>query len=203
MSPPLEALHHIAAEDRDVLLNVAERAIESRLGTNMFPEPDFLGFPARLQELGASFVTLRLQGRLRGCVGTLQPRHSLAADVWHNGINSAFYDIRFPPLSIEEFERLSIGVSVLGPAEAIHAESEAEVIRQLRPGVHGVILRRGSHVATFLPTVWSMVQDAHQFLRQLRAKAGLPVNDWPDEMCVERYKVQSFQLDREHVSQMS
>jgi AmmeMemoRadiSam system protein A len=67
----------------------------------------------------ATFVTLRLAGELRGCIGSVDPHRALGDDVAHNAHAAAFRDTRFPPLAPEEREHLAVEVSVLSPRVAI------------------------------------------------------------------------------------
>jgi len=145
-----------------------------------------------LREKGASFVTLKLDGELRGCIGTIEPHRALGDDVAHNAHASAFRDPRFPPVSDREMPRLQVEVSVLSPREALDVKSEAEALAALRPGVDGVVIQYGGLGATFLPQVWESLPDPREFLEQLRRKAGLPAGFWHPDMKVWRYTVEKF-----------
>lgn len=149
-------------------------------------------FVARLCAHGASFVTLTLDGRLRGCIGSLSPERPLVEDVATNAFASAFSDPRFPALEGHEIERLGIEISVLSPAQPLTAESEAGLLAALRPGVDGLILRCGDSRATFLPQVWSQLPEPADFLRQLKQKAGLDAGYWSEDLQFWRYITESF-----------
>ncbi|MFZ1385456.1 MAG: AmmeMemoRadiSam system protein A, partial [Propionicimonas sp.] len=141
---------------------------------------------------GACFVTLTLDGRLRGCIGSLEPHRSLLADVTHNARAAAFSDRRFPPLSAAELPRTRIEVSLLSASEPLEAGSEAELVARLRPGVDGLILAWDGHRGTFLPQVWEQLPDPQQFLNRLKQKAGLPVSFWSPQVTVRRYGVTAW-----------
>jgi AmmeMemoRadiSam system protein A len=119
------------------LLRLARAAIGERLGQ---PAPADAGH-ARLQEPGATFVTLTQQGNLRGCIGSLEAHRPLAQDVRENALAAAFRDPRFSPLAVEEFEFTSIEVSLLTPALPLAFRDEADFMGQLRPGVDGIVFQ--------------------------------------------------------------
>lgn len=140
----------------------------------------------------ASFVTLNLDGRLRGCIGSLAPQRPLASDVAENAFKAAFADPRFPPLTAEELARLEIHVSILSHARLTAASSEAELLRSLRPDVDGLIIRDGAQQAIFLPSVWNSIHEPAQFLRQLKLKARLPADHWSSTFRAWRFTTESF-----------
>ena len=182
---------HAAAEDRHLgpaLLSRARNAIAAVLGLAAAAEPDH---PA-LDRPGATFVTLRHEGALRGCVGTLQARQPLHEDVRTHAAAAAFDDPRFPPLAAEEFAQLQIEVSVLGEAEPLAASSETEARATLRRGIDGVILEWRGRRATFLPQVWEQLPQAGAFLNALKLKAGLPPDFWAEDLRLSRYQVRKF-----------
>lgn len=141
---------------------------------------------------GASFVTLNLNGELRGCIGSLQAHRPLAEDVVENAFNAAFKDPRFPPVTTRELAQLEIHISVLSPTEPVTCSSEDDLLRQLRPGIDGLVLTSGHHRGTFLPQVWESLPDPAEFLSHLKRKAGLPAFFWSPSIKVERYTVESI-----------
>lgn len=145
-----------------------------------------------LQRDGASFVTLTLHGELRGCIGSLQAYQPLADDVAQNAFNAAFRDPRFAPLDDSERDALDLHISILSPGTPIHFTSEADLLRQLRPGIDGLILQDGHHRGTFLPQVWESLPDPVDFLAHLKRKAGLPSHYWSPTLQVQRYTVDSI-----------
>jgi uncharacterized protein len=141
--------------------------------------------------LGASFVTLQAGGRLRGCIGSLRPVWPLYADVIHNA-RSAAEDPRLPPVTAADWPDLDVKVAVLGEPEPVPAAGLDELVGQLRPGVHGLILTDDRHLATFLPSVWHKMPDPVDFVRALLAKGGWPDRGWPDGLRVARYTSLDF-----------
>jgi AmmeMemoRadiSam system protein A len=145
-----------------------------------------------LRELGASFVTLRIDGELRGCIGSIDARRALGEDVARNALAAAYRDPRFPPVSTDELPVLQVEVSVLSPRVPMLAASEAEALAQLRPGIDGLAFEYGSLSATFLPQVWESLSAPDAFLEQLRKKAGLPGRFWHPDVRLSRYTVEKY-----------
>lgn len=125
-----------------------------------------------LSEQRACFVTLNLNGRLRGCIGSLIAHKPLIDDVIHNAYNAAFSDLRFNRLSPEEFKHISIEISVLTPAIKLPYENVEDLKEKIKVGEHGVILELDGKRATFLPQVWEQIPNFDDFFTQLSKKAG-------------------------------
>lgn len=183
-----DALATDLAAQGAVLPAIARDAIARRLGANSSP----IAEPALLRRPGASFVTLMRDGRLRGCIGSLEARRPLGEDVRANACSAAFSDPRFPPLTLEELNGLEVEVSVLSAPRAMAAIDEADAIARLRPGVDGVVLQLGAQRATFLPQVWEQIPEPAAFLRALKQKAGLPADMWSPQLQLSRYEVTKF-----------
>lgn len=174
--------------DRDLgraVVSLARGAIGAELG---FPAVEVLAHPA-LDHPGATFVTLLREGTLRGCIGSLEARRALAADVRANAVAAAFRDPRFPPLTAREFPETSVEVSLLSPSQRVAMVDEEDLLVQLRPGVDGLVLEYGHRRATFLPQVWESLPEPRHFLAALKRKAGLATDFWSAELSVARYSV--------------
>jgi AmmeMemoRadiSam system protein B/AmmeMemoRadiSam system protein A len=131
------------------------------------------GLPETLRAPGGAFVTLREQGRLRGCQGYVEPEFPLFEAVIRNGVNAARHDRRFRPVRAEELERLDLEVSVLTPPEPIASPQEYS------PGLEGIVLEQDGKRAVFLPQVPTLAGwDREQTLTALAKKAGLPPDAW-------------------------
>lgn len=169
------------------LCALARRSIAEGLRTGQPLPLDAASFPPPGCEPGASFVTLRRSGELRGCTGSLEPVRPLVVDVAENAFRSAFRDPRFPPLRENELGELDVHVARLGPLEPLPAGSESALLAALRPGVDGLVLREGARSATFLPAVWESLPEPREFLARLRQKAGLPPGHWSETLRFERY----------------
>lgn len=148
-----------------------------------------------LREEGASFVTLRRGGELRGCIGTIKFHRSLYEDVRSNAEAAAFRDSRFSPLREDELAGVDVEVSVLSPLEAMSVESEEDLLEQLRPNVDGLVIKCEGCRGTFLPQVWRSLPEPVDFVRQIKVKAGLAEDFWSPEMKVWRYVVTSWKED--------
>ncbi len=172
-----------------VLTDLAREAIERRLGIDR-AHGDHDG--PWLDDLGATFVTLTQDGRLRGCIGSLTAHWSLRSDVEHNAVAAAVSDPRFPPLNLGELRRTQIEVSVLSAPSPFPVADEADACARVQPGADGIILEYGSHRATFLPQVWESLPDPHDFFAHLKRKAGLPSRWWDPAVRLSRYSVTAF-----------
>ena len=177
---------------QQLLLDLALLAIRYGLAHGKVIEVDEGDYPEPLREHRATFVTLKHQGQLRGCIGTLEAYRPLVKDVAANAYAAAFSDPRFRPVTDAQLPDLKISISILMPSEELSFENEVELIGQLRPGVDGLILQEGSYRGTFLPSVWESLPDKHQFLEHLKRKAGLATDYWSDKIRVYRYTTQSF-----------
>ena len=169
----------LSEQQQQTLLEVARDAIVSGLHDRREPSPDPEGYPEALRRVQATFVTLETQGQLRGCIGSLEARDPLVVDVAKHAYAAAFADPRFSPVTGVELPRLEIQLSLLSTHTPITFTGEEDLVRQLRPGVDGLIISQGARRATFLPSVWHSIPDRHAFLAQLKLKAGLP-NDTSD-----------------------
>ena len=177
-----------AADKGGVLLAHARSAIAEALRLAPRPAPE----RAFLQRPGATFVTLRSSGELRGCIGSLQARRPLGADVRANAVAAAFDDPRFAPLRAAEYDEIDVEVSLLSAAAPLPVASEYDLHAQLQAGVDGLILELGSRRCTFLPQVWEMLPGAREFVDELKRKAGLRRDFWSDELRFSRYTVEKF-----------
>jgi AmmeMemoRadiSam system protein A len=177
-------------EQGSTLLALARSAIARKLGATppLVPVHD----SGWLQQPGASFVTLTRDGKLRGCIGSLEAHRQLGDDVTSNAVSAAIRDRRFKPLPKEELPLIRVEVSLLSPVETLPAASEAETLTQLRPGIDGVIFRYGRHRSTFLPQVWAQFPQATDFMAHLKHKAGLPPDFWDAAVSIGRYQVTAW-----------
>ena len=180
----------LTTEERILLLQIAREAIECAVNGHKLPELDLSAMPPRLQEQGASFVTLTLTENLRGCIGALQASQPLAFDVQEHAVAAALEDYRFGPVEPGEVAMLEIEISRLSPSEELEYSNPNELLSRLRPGM---VLRHGFQRATFLPQVWEKVPDPADFLTQLCFKMGAPGDLWKREhLKVSIYQVEEF-----------
>lgn len=179
-------------EEHKILLKLAKDSIIYGLKHNKIMPIDLAQYPENLQALAACFVTLKINGELRGCIGSLVAHQPLAQDLIYNSYAAAFEDPRFKPLTENELQLLDIHISVLNKPELVHFTSEQDLIKQLRPNIDGLILSEGILCGTFLPSVWKELTEPTIFLYHLKLKAGLPGNYWSKTIKVERYTVENI-----------
>ncbi len=174
-------------ETGDTLLGIARGSIGHKLGLAATPpRTDVAPWLARP---GASFVSLHLEGRLRGCIGSLAPTRGLGVDVAENAVGAALRDPRFSPLAAAEWVRCALEVSVLSAPKPLRFGDEAELLAQLRPGEDGVILEHEGRRGTFLPQVWEGLPETRAFLAELMRKAGIPADTRLARCKLWRYRV--------------
>jgi len=139
-------------------------------------------------EKRATFVTLRwLDGSLHGCIGALVPRRTIVDDVAHNAVAAALHDPRSHAIRLDDVDELDLELSILSPLERIPFHAEKEALDAIRPGVDGIVFVWREHSATFLPAMWERLPDVGEFMRALKAKAGLPPRFWDEAVQLERY----------------
>lgn len=179
--------------EKITLLRIARESIEAAVRNEILPEIDLSSLPPALQETGASFVTLTIDGRLRGCIGTLEAYQPLAEDVREHAVAAALEDYRFPPLREAELEIVEIEVSRLTPTRNLAYDKPQDLPLLLQPFIDGVVLQDGYHKATFLPQVWEQLPDPEEFLTHLCLKMGVPGNLWKQKILqVGLYSVEEF-----------
>ena len=151
------------------------------------------GIPTVLTQYGASFVTLKLKGELRGCIGSVYPTKPLILDIIDNAKNAAFQDPRFEPLTIDELEDIEVSVSILSSIERINFKDERDLLSKIYP--YGIILAERDKRAVYLPVVWEQLPDREIFLNSLKEKAGLPPNYFSRSL--EAYKFSAIYITEE------
>lgn len=179
------------SEQQDQMLDLAIGAIQVALATGEARLPDAASLPAYLQQPGCSFVTLRRDGQLIGCIGALEPYQPLGFDIAEHALAAAFRDPRFEP--IRDLSGVHVEVSVLGPLQEFPAASYHDVVQRL-PRTGAVVAGAGRR-GTFLPAVWAQLPTSEAFVSGLWRKAGLQPGHWPVEIWT--YEVEEFGRDVE------
>lgn len=174
----MDGTEHLLNEHGESLLHIAARSIDNGLQSGKPLSVPREAYADALYADGASFVTLKRFGDLRGCVGSAEAYKPLVEDVATNAFAAAFRDSRFSRLSSAERADLTISVSVLSAPVPLDCESETRLLQSLRPFEDGLIIECRGRRALFLPQVWAMLPEPAQFLSQLKLKAGLAVDDW-------------------------
>ncbi len=175
----------LTEEQRHWLVDVARRSVAARVSGGRWTAS---GSPD-LPETYGVFVTLKLAGRLCGCLGTIERVDDLAGEVARCAADAASKDARFPPVTATDLPSLTIEVSALGPLEPIDPRASGA----LTIGLHGLVVEQGRHRGLLLPQVaaereWS----AEQFLRQTCHKAGLAPDAWEHGAIVYRFAAEVF-----------
>ncbi len=155
------------------LLGVASLAVVQAVRQGPVPPPKSLPSEPPLGEPSGVFVTLRRQGRLRGCIGYPLPTHPMVEACWRAAQQAALEDPRFLPLADEELEGLDVEVSILTPGE------ELDDIAAWRPGIDGVMLEMEERRGLYLPEVATETGwEAEHLFTELSLKAGLDPDAW-------------------------
>lgn len=183
----------LADDHRATLLEAARRVIaESVRRDGSMPRLKLGALAPQLTAARATFVTLKINERLRGCIGSIAPARPLVIDVAENAHKAAFGDPRFTGLSADELPDISLGISILSTPRPILFRSEPDLVEQLRPARDGLILVDGKRRGLFLPQVWESLAEPRRFLAGLKTKAGLPEDYWSDELAIYRFTTESF-----------
>ncbi len=172
----------LAEHERQFLLRVA-RASATAIVTGR----DIDVTPMRSTRAGGAFVTLHISDALRGCIGHIEGRGSLAETVQQVAAAAATEDPRFPPVRVEELQQIVIEISVLGPLEPCSGPQAIEI------GRHGLVIDDGSRRGLLLPQVavergW----DAHTFVSKTCVKAGLRPNAWTRAAALSMFEADVF-----------
>ena len=187
-------IDQLTEEEGIYLLSEARRAIEKKIFDLETPDEPDLPDSSKLFERRGTFVTLTIEGGLRGCIGNIIPQESLIKGVKANAINAAFHDPRFRPLSREEWNKVKIEISILTDPKPLDYSDSKDLLEKLKPEQDGVIIKKGYYQATFLPQVWEQLPDKKEFLTHLCLKAGLDGDHWEKEKLeILTYQVQAFE----------
>lgn len=176
----------LAPGERRELLDIARDAIAAEMRRRLRSMPLAQSPPqtqpeentkpvGALDRPGGAFVTLRIEGDLRGCIGYIESPIPLRDVVRDVAIKAAFEDPRFEPLTPEELQAVSLEISVLSPLKEIRGKDEVRV------GEHGLVMERGVRRGLLLPQVAvEYAWEAEEFLDNTARKAGLPATAWRD-----------------------
>lgn len=184
----------LSEHEKAFLLDLARQTIEKAVNNKPLPTWTETELSDALRQKGASFVTLTMEGTLRGCIGSLEAYQSLVEDVRDHARQAALEDYRFPPVTSDEVSRLHIEISRLTPSVPLFYQNPEDLRGLLNPNIDGVILKDGYRRATFLPQVWQQLQSVDDFLSHLCQKMGASADLW---MCkvldVSIYHVEEFE----------
>jgi AmmeMemoRadiSam system protein A len=176
----------LTPSQKETLLDLARRAVQARVAGGRPAAPSS---GVELPSASGAFVTITRHGELRGCLGTLEPRGTLAEDVVRCAADAASEDPRFSPITTSELPELSIEVSVLGPLEAVDPGDAGAIVI----GRHGLVAEQGHRRGLLLPQVasergWTV----EAFLQQTCRKAGLAADAWQHGARIWRFDAEVF-----------
>jgi len=181
----------ITPSQQDLLLKVAREVITKSIARDNF-HVNTESWAPQLMFRKATFVSLHINNILRGCIGSLRAHQPLAIDIAQNAVKAALSDPRFPPVTAEEVEQLTIEVSILTTPQEIYPASQSDLCTMIRPGIDGVTIQDGECRATFLPLVWHNMSTAEEFISSLKEKAEISAEHWPDTIRVWTYQAIEF-----------
>ncbi len=183
-----------------ILLRIAKSSILHRLDDSYsFDENLLLEKYPFLKRDAASFVTLKYDKNLRGCIGSLNAYRSTLDDVSSNAVSAAFGDPRFEPLHDYELSHLSLEVSILSEPSILDYTDFDDLCKKVRPHIDGLILKHGAYRGTFLPQVWEQLSTPELFLEHLSMKAGANVYIYNEHPTIYRYSVDSLEENFDEV----
>ncbi len=185
---------YLSTENRDEIIEKNYSNYVLDIAKSAISQEDFIphDIPPVLTQYGASFVTLKLNGQLRGCIGSVYPTKPLILDIIDNARNAAFQDPRFEPLTSEELEKIEISISILSSIERINFRDERDLLSKIYP--HGIIIAERDKRAVYLPIVWEQLPEREIFLNSLKEKAGLSANYF--SRTLEAYKFDATYISR-------
>src|SRR5581483_2329641 len=183
----------LSDEEKKILLRLAREAMEHGVRHEKLPPLNLDSLTPPLKAHGASFVTLTVDGNLRGCIGALEPYQPLAQDVREHAIAAALEDPRFPPVTPSELDQIEVEVSRLTVPERLEYKDAEDLLAKLRPNIDGVVLLDGVRRATFLPQVWEKIPEKADFVDNLCYKMGGAPDTWRRKhLDVLIYQVEAF-----------
>jgi len=192
--PPVE----LSESEQRFLLQLARRELRAVLSGESRVSVDPSEFSEELKQKAACFVTLTKNGVQRGCmVDFLYPHEPIYQNVLRNAVLAATGDERYPPVTLDELDVMRIEINVLNRPERLRFKTPEELLKKLRPGTDGVILRTPSDFATYLPQVWRLYPEPDQFLSHLCEKADARPDCWRERPLpeIEIYQTLHFTED--------
>ena len=175
----------LTKKEQRKLLKIARDTIVSSVSSGKMPviENASIG----LNMCSGCFVTIKQRGELRGCIGNFVSDQPLYRLVQEMAVSAATRDPRFYPMKPHDLDDFQIDISVLSPLVKVAS------VEEIRVGVHGIYIVKGSYRGVLLPQVASEYGwDRDQFLRHTCIKAGLPENAWQGPCEIYIFSAQVF-----------
>ncbi|MBN2214394.1 MAG: AmmeMemoRadiSam system protein B [Bacteroidales bacterium] len=166
----------LSAKDKQKLLEISRNTLEQYIRTGKIPVVKDNELSDNIKTCCGAFVSLHINGKLRGCIGNFSQDIPLYKVVQEMTVSSATRDYRFAPVEADDLSKIDIEISVLTPLKRI------ESIDEIEPGRHGIYIRKGARTGTFLPQVGTQTGwDLEDFLGHCaRDKAGIGWDGWKD-----------------------
>ncbi len=178
-------------EEKEFLLRLARDTIKDAKQKNITPISD------NVTEKRGVFVTLTIDGELRGCIGHIMPIMPMYESIIECAHSAAYQDPRFSPVSEEEKDKLHIEISILTVPKKLEYKDGEDLLKKLT-NKDGIVLKKGYNTATFLPQVWEQLPEKEEFLSHLCMKAGLRSNEWEEgDIDIEIYHVEKFEEEND------
>lgn len=183
-----------------ILLQIAKSAILNKLDpTYSFDLNNLLIEHPFLKKDGSTFVTLKIDEELRGCIGSIVAHRMLLDDILNNAVSAGFSDPRFNALSEDELSNLTLEVSVLSEPTILEYKDFDDLCKKIQPNVDGLILKHGIYQGTFLPQVWEQLPTPKLFLEHLSQKAGSFLSIYEEHPEIYRYRVDAIEGDFDEI----
>ena len=163
------------------LVKLAKETIRSYITNKVTPQPPE-DLAKEFMERRGVFVSIKKHGQLRGCIGTVEPtKNNVAEEVIHNAISASTQDPRFPAITPDELEDLTISVDLLSSLEKVTDPS------QLNPKKYGILVSSKSKKGVLLPDLEG-VDTIDEQLRISKSKGGIAHR--------EKFEIQRFEVKR-------
>ena len=173
---------NLSKEDGKDLIVLAKESISSYFKDKEVPVTDDI--KKKFPEESGAFVTLMLNGELRGCIGFTEAMFPLWETIVKAAQSAAFSDPRFMPLTDEEFKNIKVEVSVLTKPELIEVKEPSDYKKEIEIGKHGLIAEKGINKGLLLPQVFTDYKvNWEKALEMTCQKAGLSPDAWKDSDC--------------------
>lgn len=185
----------ISLADQAQLLTLAREQLIASVAGEDFIDVHPHDISDRTLRMDAAFVSLTVDGVLRGCmIDQFEPHEPLFTNVLHNVQLAVGADDRCPRIWQDEIDRVHITISIVYDISPLTFSNPADLLDKLKPTVDGVILEIDGDITTYLPSVWQILPDPAEFLSQLCIKAGWDADRWRTEPypTVQTYHVFDF-----------
>ena len=183
-----ENLENFSRLYKEHLLQIAQISLEKAVKYGKHYSPSRRSFPEDIFDKGAVFVTLKKNGELRGCIGSILPTMSVAQNIADNAYAAALSDKRFLPVEEKELPEITYSIALLTNFEKVEYKSEQDVLNKIKAGIDGLVIRDGDRQGVFLPAVWKELPDKNNFFKHLKIKAGMNPNYWNNRINVYRFR---------------